>query len=50
MKLRYKKQKFQEDAAKAVVDVFKGQPRQSMSYMMDVGTEDATLFDRDATG
>lgn len=50
MKLRYKKQKFQEDAAKAVVDVFKGQPRQSMSYMMDVGTEDATLFGREATG
>lgn len=50
MKLQYKKQKFQEDAAKAVVDVFRGQPRQSMSYMMDVGVEDTTLFDRDATG
>ncbi len=37
MKIQYKDQKFQEDAAKAVVDVFEGQPRASNSYIMDAG-------------
>ena len=38
MKLKFKHQKFQADAAKAVVDVFKGQPYQSgMSYLIDRG-------------
>jgi len=37
MKLRFKHQKFQEDAAKAVVDVFAGQPYYTPSYMMDRG-------------
>lgn len=38
MKLRFKHQKFQADAAKAVVDVFAGQPYLTPSYMMDRGT------------
>ncbi|OUZ19549.1 type III restriction-modification system endonuclease [Enterococcus cecorum] len=37
MKLQFKHQKFQADAAKAVVDVFTGQPYQSVSYMIDQG-------------
>lgn len=38
MKLKFKHQKFQADAAKAVVDVFNGQPYQSgMSYLIDKG-------------
>lgn len=37
MKLRYKHQKFQADAAKAVVDVFAGQPYLTPSYMIDKG-------------
>lgn len=38
MKLQFKHQKFQADAAKAVVDVFVGQPYLTPSYMMDKGT------------
>ena len=37
MKLQFKHQKFQADAAKAVVDVFAGQPFLTPSYMMDKG-------------
>ena len=37
MKLQFKHQKFQADAAKAVVDVFAGQPFLTHSYMMDKG-------------
>jgi type III restriction enzyme len=37
MKLKFKHQKFQADAAKAVVDVFAGQPYLTPSYMMDSG-------------
>ena len=37
MKLQFKHQKFQADAAKSVVDVFAGQPYQTPSYMMDQG-------------
>lgn len=37
MKLQYKHQKFQSDAAKAVVDVFSGQPYLTPTYMMDRG-------------
>ena len=37
MKLQFKHQKFQSDAAKAVVDVFAGQPYLTSSYMMDRG-------------
>jgi type III restriction enzyme len=38
MKLKFKHQKFQADAAKAVVDVFAGQPYLTPTYMMDRGT------------
>ena len=37
MKLQFKHQKFQADAAKAVVDVFAGQPYLTQSYLMDQG-------------
>ncbi len=37
MRLRFKHQKFQADAAKAVVGVFAGQPYLTPSYMMDRG-------------
>lgn len=37
MKLQFKHQKFQADAAKAVVDVFAGQPYLTPSYMIDKG-------------
>ena len=37
MRIQYKHQKFQADAAKAVVDVFAGQPYLTPSYMMDRG-------------
>ena len=38
MRLQFKHQKFQADAAKAVVDVFAGQPYLTPSYMMDKGS------------
>lgn len=38
MKLQFKHQKFQADAAKSVVDVFAGQPYLTPTYMMDRGT------------
>ena len=49
MKLRFKHQKFQTDAAKAVVDVFAGQPYLTPSYMMDRGSGyiQQTLTDED---
>ena len=53
MKLQFKHQKFQADAAKAVVDVFAGQPYLTPSYMMDRGTGNyqMTLTDeQDFTG
>lgn len=39
MKLQFKHQKFQADAAKAVVDVFAGQPYLSTSYLIDQGRD-----------
>ena len=39
MKIQYRNQKFQADAAKAVVDVFAGQPFLTPSYMVDTGLE-----------
>ncbi len=53
MKLQYKYQKFQADAAKAVVDVFAGQPYLTPTYMMDRGTGDYQIGfqeERDYTG
>ncbi len=38
MKIKYKHQEFQADAAKAVVDVFAGQPYLTPAYMMDRGS------------
>ena len=38
MRIQYKHQKFQADAAKAVVDVFAGQPYLTPTYMMDRGS------------
>ena len=37
MRIQYKHQKFQADAAKAVVDVFAGQPYMTPNYMVDTG-------------
>lgn len=39
MKLQFKHQKFQADAAKAVVDVFAGQPYLTPTYMIDKGND-----------
>lgn len=53
MKLQFKHQKFQADAAKAVVDVFAGQPYLTPSYMMDRGSgmyQYAITDDEDFTG
>lgn len=52
MKLQFKHQKFQADAAKAVVDVFAGQPYLTPSYMMDRGTvyQQSLTEDEDYTG
>ena len=40
MKIRFKHQKFQADAAKAVCDVFSGQPYLTPTYMIDRGIGD----------
>ena len=46
MKLQFKNQKFQSDAAKAVTDVFQGQRHSEMSeYTLDMGKGDASFFD-----
>lgn len=39
MKLKFKHQKFQADAAKAVVDVFAGQPYLTANYLIDRGDD-----------
>ena len=48
MKLQFKHQKFQADAAKAVVDVFAGQPYLTPSYMMDRGYQ-GKMYDSNQT-
>lgn len=53
MKLKFKHQKFQADAAKAVVDVFTGQPYMVPSYMIDKGLDGAQktiIEDKDYVG
>ncbi len=58
MRLQFKHQKFQADAAKAVVDVFAGQPYLTPTYMMDKGittqyadqSEELQISDMDFTG
>ena len=49
MKLQFRHQKFQADAAKAVVSVFAGQPYLTPSYMMDKGlaTAQYELFEEE---
>ena len=49
MKLQFKHQKFQADAAKAVVDVFAGQPYLTPSYLIDrgLGSEQLALEEMD---
>lgn len=37
MKLKFKHQRFQEEAAKAICDIFAGQPYRESSYMIDPG-------------
>ena len=48
MKLQFKHQKFQADAAKAVVDVFAGQPCLTPTYMIDRGNGTAQTMMPDA--
>ena len=53
MKIQYRHQKFQADAAKAVVDAFAGQPYLTPTYMMDRGSGNYQIGvneDRDFTG
>lgn len=52
MKLQFKHQKFQEDAAKAVVGVFTGQPYLTPTYMIDRGniTQRSFTDEQDFTG
>ena len=50
MKLQFKHQKFQADAAKAVVDVFAGQPHLTPTYMIDKGDMLLTDTDKEFTG
>ena len=51
MKLQFKHQKFQADAAKAVVDVFAGQPYLTPTYMIDKGANQTTVTGfKDFTG
>lgn len=48
MKLKFKDQKFQENACNSVCDVFAGQPKQSgVSYMIDKGVGKVGEFDWD---
>ena len=44
MKLQFKHQKFQADAARAVCDVFTGQPLANHSYMIDPGKGEVDLL------
>lgn len=44
MKLRFKHQKFQEDAVKATCDIFTGQIKSDHRFLMDQGNTDGTMF------
>lgn len=50
MKLQFKHQKFQEDAALAVCEVFAGQPYLRSSYLLDTGRKATAQFDMEQTG
>ncbi len=45
MKLQFRHQKFQSDAATAVCDVFAGQPFHAPTYMIDPGYGQTSLYD-----
>ena len=46
MKLRFKHQKFQEDATNAVCDVFTGQPNETRKFLVDQGSgKQTSAFD-----
>ena len=49
MKLQFKHQPFQADAAAAVCDVFQGQPLRTMTYRLDLGNMDDVQTDMDMT-
>lgn len=44
MKLRFKHQKFQEDAVKATCDIFTGQINSEHRFLADQGVDDGTFF------
>ena len=44
MKLRFKHQKFQEDAVNATCDIFTGQIKSDHRFLMDQGDTDGTMF------
>lgn len=46
MRLRFKHQKFQEDAVKATCDIFTGQIKSEHRFLMDQGNTDGTLLAR----
>lgn len=53
MKLRFKHQKFQEDATNAICDVFAGQPNETRKFLLDQGETSSTaqsLFGDTKTG
>lgn len=53
MKLRFKHQKFQEDATNAVCDIFAGQPNKSRRFLVDQGVKKGStqsLFDEVKSG
>ncbi len=53
MKLRFKHQKFQEDACNAVCDIFAGQPNEARKFLVDQGVGEnitSSLFDEDQSG
>ena len=43
MKLRFKHQKFQEDAVKATCDIFTGQLNKTRQFLVDPGSDDSML-------
>lgn len=45
MKLRFKHQKFQDDAVKATCDVFTGQINSTNHFLVDSGDQNGTLFE-----
>ena len=53
MKLRFKHQKFQEDATNAICNVFSGQPNETRKFLLDKGSSSSTaqsLFTDAQTG